>query len=222
VLAGLVSAAALALAAVPGEAAVPPTATTGGATAITATSATLNGLAGPGVAAGPVTTYFFQYGKTTGYGAQTRPGIVTGCPSGTTNPAYCTPAVAVKATIRGLKSGQTYHFRIVSSNADGISTGDDETFTTLSVVLIKSVRLTPATVGAGHTFIVSVSLSTRSHVNISLLSHGTVLKSFNEGVRTGTVRQSIKAPAKKGGYTVRVKASANGANQTVNRILTVT
>src|ERR1700733_15611188 len=55
---------------------VPPTATTGNATHVRATSATLNGVAGPNVRGGDITRYFFEYGTTTAYGCQTRPGAI--------------------------------------------------------------------------------------------------------------------------------------------------
>ena len=239
VVAGLVSAAALALAAVPGDATLlcppgittgpyctnlPPTATTGHATAITTSSATLNGVSGPGVAGGDLTLYFFQYGKTTKYGAQTPTGIA--CPAGVTNPNQCPSAVSVSAALTGLKPGQTYHFRIVSTNVDGTShvfyrtSGDDQTFTTLNV--IKSVKVKPTTVKGGKPFTVVVTLRLTSHLNIALLLHGKVVKSFNEGIRGGTVHKAITAPKTTGGYIVRVKAIADGSTQTVDRNLKVT
>jgi hypothetical protein len=50
---------------------VPPIAVTGPATDVKETSAKLTGTAGPNVANGDVTRYFFQYGKTTAYGSVT-------------------------------------------------------------------------------------------------------------------------------------------------------
>jgi len=49
---------------------VPPTATTGTASKVKGKSATLNGVAGPNVTGGDITQYYFEYGKTTGYGSR--------------------------------------------------------------------------------------------------------------------------------------------------------
>ena len=93
-----------------------PSATTGPATAIGATGATLTGSVTPN---GQATTYSFQYGETTSYGSQTSP-VSSG--SGTT-------PIAVSATIAGLKEGQSYHYRLVASSSAGTSDGADLTFT---------------------------------------------------------------------------------------------
>ena len=82
--------------------------------------------------------------------------------------------------------------------------------------------MTPTTVKGGKPFTVVVTLRLKSHLNIALLLHGKVVKSFNEGIRSGTVHKVITAPKKKGAYTVRVRASASGGTQTVNRNLKVT
>lgn len=240
ILAGLVSAAALALLAAPAGATLVcppgttnpkyctnhlPVATTNAASAVSATSATLNGVSGPGVAGGDATHYYFQYGKTTAYGAQTPTGTATGCPAGVTNPTVtnpqsCSPTQNVSARIKGLKPGQTYHFRIVSTNPDSASPirGADLAFTTLQP--IKSVT-SPARVRHGHVFTVVVSLNVRSVVVITLRFKGSVVRSFNKGFQTGTFRQRITAPVTAGLYILRVKATAAGVTQTVNRKLTV-
>jgi len=202
---------------------VPPTAITGNATAITKTSATLNGVSGPGVAGGDITRYYFQYGTTKRYGSRTPTGTVGLCPPGASNPTYC-PSVpktkTVFARIFGLLPGQTYHFRIVSTNPDGISYGSDHTFKAHGIIPIKFV-IAPARVRGGRFFTVVVAVSVRAHVSISLLFHSGVVRSFNEGFRTGTFLQTIKAPLKKGLYTVRVKATAEGVTETVDRPITV-
>lgn len=98
-------------------AASPPSAVTGTASQITATTATVAGTVNP---SGQATTYDFQYGPTTNYGSQT---ATTSAGSGTT-------ATAEKATLTGLVSNSTYHFRIVATSPSGTSVGTDATFTT--------------------------------------------------------------------------------------------
>ncbi len=117
-------------------AAVKPTVSTGSATAVTQTSATLHGTVNP---QGAATTYYFQYGKTTAYGAQTGP---TSAGSGTT-------AVDVKAPIVGLTPSTTYHYRVVATNAIGATVGADKKFTTPKQPLGFSLAATPNPVQFG-------------------------------------------------------------------------
>jgi hypothetical protein len=123
-MAGLVTLVAVALAAssasspTPASAALsPPAATTGSASSVGQSGATLNGTVNPN---GQATTYFFRYGTTTSYGLQTSPASVG---SGTT-------PVAVHRAITGLTASTTYHYQLVAKNATGTTSGSDEMFTT--------------------------------------------------------------------------------------------
>lgn len=98
-------------------AAGPPSATTGPALSLTSSSADLTGTVNPN---GESTTYSFQFGTTTGYGSQTNP-VSAG--SGTQDQV-------VTAMLTGLRSGTTYHYRMVAINASGTTVGLDATFTT--------------------------------------------------------------------------------------------
>ena len=98
---------------------VPPDVSTGAATGITASSATLTGSIDPN---GRATTYFFEYGSSTSYGTKTP---TRGAGSATTGQSET-------AAISGLQAGHTYHFRIVATSDAGTSTGKDAAFTTSS------------------------------------------------------------------------------------------
>jgi len=112
-----------------------PVATTLPATAVTSVSATLNGTVNPNSLA---TNYYFEWGTTTAYGNVTS---TTAAGSGTAN-------VPVNAAISGLVGGTTYHFRVVASNADGITNGVDLTFTpggaVVTTTAISGITLTGA------------------------------------------------------------------------------
>ncbi|MFH1161418.1 MAG: T9SS type A sorting domain-containing protein [bacterium] len=95
-----------------------PTVVTLPASAITQSSATLNGTVNPN---GFATSYHFDWGTTTGYGNSTPAGAAG---SGTT-------PVPVLSMITGLAGGTIYHFRLVGVNADGTSYGLNQSFTTL-------------------------------------------------------------------------------------------
>lgn len=95
----------------------PPVVSTGAATTISQTGATLNGTVNPG---GQATDWHFELGTTTAYG-QNSPNAGAG--SGQT-------ASAVSAAVSGLAPNTTYHYRVVASNASGTVAGQDQTFTT--------------------------------------------------------------------------------------------
>jgi plastocyanin len=94
-----------------------PVVSTGTATGVSETEATLNGTVNPSE---QETTYFFEYGTTASYGLKT-PETAAG--SGTS-------PLAKSATVGELTLGTTYHFRLVAKNATGTSHGLDRTFKT--------------------------------------------------------------------------------------------
>jgi hypothetical protein len=94
-----------------------PTVDTGGATVITATSATLNGSVNPH---NQSTSYHFEYGTTSGYGAAT---------SNQTLSAADDSSHPVAAGVSGLTAGASYHYRLVATNPSGTTAGADRTFT---------------------------------------------------------------------------------------------
>jgi hypothetical protein len=71
-----------------------------------------------------LTTYYFRFGTTTSYG-QNVP--VTAASAGSSE-----APVSISQLITRLKPGVTYHYRLVATNAQGTTTGPDQTFTTLT------------------------------------------------------------------------------------------
>lgn len=105
------------------DAVVVPDVTTGIATNVTPSSATVNGTVNPnGV---PLTTCRFEYGETEGYGQS-----VPCEPDAAEVGAGGTP-VAVHADISGLSPATVVHFRLVAENANNVSPsrGADQHFT---------------------------------------------------------------------------------------------
>ena len=94
-----------------------PVATTGPATNVTATTATLTGTVSPN---NTDTTYYFEYGTTAAYGTKTA----------TQGPIQGNADKAVTADVTGLAPSTTYHYRLVAVNADGTVFGKDATFAT--------------------------------------------------------------------------------------------
>jgi phosphodiesterase/alkaline phosphatase D-like protein len=92
------------------ETAVPPTATSGAASAITDTSASLAGSVNPD---GAATTYVFEYGTSSSFGAISTPAAAG---SGSAD-------VPVTAVLSGLSPDTTYYYRLVASSAAGTTFG---------------------------------------------------------------------------------------------------
>lgn len=94
----------------------PPAVTTGAASAVTSSDATLNGSVTPNQSSATVR---FEYGTTTAYGTTT-PGQQFG--------GFSPSSVSIP--ISGLNPNTIYHYRLVATSPDGTATGTDQTFTT--------------------------------------------------------------------------------------------
>ncbi len=107
-----------------------PKVSTGSATNITETSATLNGTVN---ANGLTTTAWFNYGTNSGsYTHTSSTQTITG--SGDTS---------VSISISGLSAGTKYYYRLAAQNSAGTSTGSDTSFTTKSLTTTPTPGVTP-------------------------------------------------------------------------------
>ena len=96
-----------------------PTVTTGEATLVKQTSATLNATVNP--EGQSVTECRFEYGTSNSYGSSVP------CAS---LPGSGTSPVAVSASITGLNANTTYHYRVTAANAGGPAHGADQSLVT--------------------------------------------------------------------------------------------
>jgi Putative peptidoglycan binding domain len=94
-----------------------PTATTGQATDVSTTSATLTGTLTPN---GGATSYYFEYGTTPSFGAT----------SPSRNAGSGSQPIDVSATISGLSPDTTYRYELVATNAAGTTIGSIQTLAT--------------------------------------------------------------------------------------------
>ena len=162
---------------------VPPLATTEAATAITATSATLNALIDP---KGSVTTVQFQYGlSVAGYGALTGTQTI---PAGTAN-------VAAPLPISGLSPQTIYHYRAVAANGDETVNGVDRTFTTLAEPTFNSTASYLAASGAEATQSVNPNGVTTSvyfeYSTSNTFDTGTYLQTATQNIGAGKVPMTV-------------------------------
>lgn len=137
-----------------------PDVTTGSATDITSTTATLNGTIYPKNLQTVVT---FEYGLTNAYGSQ-----VTADQS----PVNGSTNQYVSASIMGLLHGTTYHYRVTAINSNGTSYGSDHTFITSLTVTASAganggldpTTPSPATVNYGSTTSFKFNADTNYHI----------------------------------------------------------
>ncbi len=108
-----------------------PRATSGLASEVGLSSATLAGVAANPELAGAST--LFQYGTTTAYGS-----VATG-----QGVEPRTAQAPITASVGGLAPGTTYHFRLVVQNGVGTAYGADRTFTTAPAPIVPAAPTTP-------------------------------------------------------------------------------
>jgi CSLREA domain-containing protein len=190
----------------------PPTATTGPASQISSTAATVSGAVTANDADATVT---FQYGKNPSYGSTTAPQHAAG-----------TTSTTLLGQLTGLAPATTYHYRVVASSVDGTSVGVDRTFVTAALgrgsVRLKKLKIKPKRVhrkrGAKVTYTDSVAAST--HFVLSRCTrfvkkrcrHFRRVRSFTHHDRAG--RDSLHLSAKKlrlGLYRLAATPSFDGA-----------
>jgi hypothetical protein len=108
----------------------PPTVTTGGATSISQTTATVGGAVTPNLRDA---SYRFEIGTSTTYTFTTS----------AADAGAGSSSVPVTGQLTGLKPGTTYHYALIATNGDGASSGADRTFTTPPTPAISGLRVKP-------------------------------------------------------------------------------
>ena len=170
--------------------ATPPTVTTGAASAVTQSTAMLNGTVNPN--GGEISECDFEYGTTTAYGSTAH------CSS---LPAPGESPVAVSGSVTGLAANTTYHFRLSATSTGGTRTGEDATFTTLPeppVVATSAASLVTQT---------SATLNARVNPNGGLVSEC----SFEYGTSTSYGSSAPCTPSPGSGTSaVAVSAAVSG------------
>jgi hypothetical protein len=127
------------------QAATAPGVATGGAANVAQQTARLTGSVDPN---GATTTFQFQYGTTSAYGAVTPEQTVSGDGKKT-----------FTADISGLAPATTYHFRLIARNSAGLSKGGDRSFKTKVQPLGVTFAGTPNPLPFGGTTVLAGQLT---------------------------------------------------------------
>ena len=153
-----------------------PTTQTSPATSIATTGATLNGTVSSN---GGDTSVVFEYGLTSGYG---------GMANAVQSPlAPAASNAAVSVAITGLACGTPYHFRTVTANSAGSTSGSDAMFTTLACDQTIAFGAAPS-IAVGGTGTAKATATSGLPVNFTTmtLSICTIAGSTVTGVAAGT------------------------------------
>jgi hypothetical protein len=137
----------------------PPVVVTRHATNVTQTSATLNGTVNP---EGQATSYEFQYGTSSAYGAETP----------TASAGAGTKTIVVSAMLGALTPNTTYHYRLVATSVNGTTLGHDSSFKTAALPAAVTLGALPGAITFGQlTSLGGRVLPPRpSHVTVTLES----------------------------------------------------
>ncbi len=187
---------------------IAPTVVTNAASAITTTTATLNGSVNANNSGNATVT--FEWGLTTAYG-----NVATATPS----PVTGNSATSVSAGITGLTTNTTYHFRVKAVNSTGTSYGSDMSFLSGCPVPAAAGTITgPAAVCQGATGVnFSVpAIANATTYNWTLPTGATI----TAGSGTNSITVSFSTSAVSGNVTV-AGANACASGTSSSKALTV-
>ena len=152
---------------------IPPAVVTTAATAVTGTTATLNGTVN---ANNVSSTVSFDYGLTVAYGTN-----VPGVPATVTG-TVVTPSLA---SLTGLLPNTLYHFRINAVNSGGTTNGGDQTFTTPAIAPVATTTAAS---------LVTTSSATLNGIINANNSSTTVFFDYGLTVAYGTTVAGVPSP----------------------------
>jgi hypothetical protein len=166
-----------------------PAATTGSAGDVQPSAATLSASVNPH---GASTSYRFEYGLSTGYGAAT--------PAGTL--AASTRTSTVRTRVGGLTAGKRYHYRVVATNSSGTTRGSDRSFVAATTATGATLAASKDPVTYGQPVTLSGKLAGSKISNVRVRLQTTVFPFSSPFADTGNALKSNS----KGEYTFTLPA----------------
>lgn len=181
---------------------------TGPVSALTSTSATLNGTVIPD---GTATSSHFDYGTSTSYGSSTPTTAASGYSSQPTS-----------TEITGLAPGTTYHYRLDATTANLATNGEDGTFTTPPQPL--ALTLTESLAGTAHRHGKIIATFTVTNTDPTYTATGVRVSEVVPADATASLATSSPSCAidAEGRVSCLVGSLAAGASATVTVGLTAT
>ena len=180
-----------------------PIATTNSATNKNGNSATLNATVNPNDL---ITSVHFELGTAAAYGHTTTPDI--SLPVGSDN-------ISVSANIAGLTPNQTYHYKVVATNADGTTNGSDMSFTAPPITIIITSPVDGSTIYRPDTMVKGSFTSTIAGNETGVAVNGIVGMVYNSQFAVNHV------PLANGANFISVTATDTAGN-TATTAITVT
>lgn len=183
------------------------------ASAVTATTATLNGVVYPG---GDDTSYQFTIGTpgAAPLAAPLRVATATSAGSGTAG-------VPVHADLTGLTPSATYHFQLQATNSLGTFTSQELSFTTAAAPL--AVRTTSLPAGrAGRTYSATLKAAGGTAPYLWVLIRGHLPAGLHLARATGVISGTLKSTASSSTFTVTVIDSGTPSRQAKFAAFTIT
>ena len=188
-----------------------PAVSTAAASGVTSSGATVGGSVDP---EGQAATYQFDYGTTTSYGSSV--------PSPAGSAGSGTSAVTESASLTGLRSGTTYHYRIEATNATGTTDGPDQTFTTPghapAVTTTAASRVTSSGATVGGSVNPEGQAATYQFDYGTTTSYGSSVPSpaGSAGSGTSAVTESASLTGLRSGTTYHYRIEATNATGTTD------
>ena len=189
-------------------------ATTVEATSVNDSGAALNGSVNPNLTEVGIA---FEYGLTQAYG-----NTIAATPSDMTG----NTETAVTATIGGLLPGNTYHYRIIATSADGTSYGANQTFTTttfstLSGLALDSGLIAPAFSNIIEGYLATVSFAT-DRIQVTPVAAFPAASIMVNGVAVDSGTASDEIPLTLGANLISIVVDAGDGINSKTYSITVT
>ena len=181
-----------------------PVAVTGAATSVSLTSAVLNGTVDPN---GRATTWYFEYGTSTGYGSKT---AEKSAGSGSSTVSFSAP-------VSGLTRGRVYHYRLVATSDAGTSRGADQSFSTRSVPTVvtePASSIAPTSAQLNGTVTANGQATTWYFEYGTSTSYGSKTAAKSAGSGTSTVKVSASLTRLRAATTYHFRLVATNASGT--------
>jgi hypothetical protein len=190
-----------------------PAISSGGVSDVQPNAATISGAINPH---GASTSYRFEYGLSTSYGASSPNGSL----------AASTRTSTVRARIGGLTSGKRYHYRVVATNSAGTTRGSDRSFVAATTATSATLAASKDPVTYGQPVVLSGKLGGTKTSNVRVRLQTTVFPFSSPFADTGNALKSTS----KGEYsftlpvvtaTTRALVVVDGLPSFVSKIVVV-